>query len=85
MRYQVRLYVPNVYGLRNQILEKAHGSRYSIYSSSTKMYHDLRDVFWWEGLEKDIEEFVAKFPNFQQVKDKHKKIGRLLQEIKVPT
>ena len=59
MRYQGRLCVPNVDDLRNQILEEAHGSRYFIHSGFTKMYHDLREVFWWEGLKKDIAEFVA--------------------------
>ena len=82
MRYQVRLYVPNVYGLRNQILEKAHGSRYSIHSGSAKMYHDRREVFWWEGLKKDIAEFVAKCPNCQQVKVEHQKSGGLLNKSK---
>ena len=48
--------------------EEANRSRYSIHPGSTRMYHDLREVFLWEGLKKDIEEFVSKFPNFQQVK-----------------
>ena len=39
------LCVPKVDGLKDQILEKAHGSRYSIHLSSTKMYHDLRKIF----------------------------------------
>ena len=85
LRYQRRLCVPNVDGLRNRILEEDHGSRYSINSGSTKMYHDLREVFWWEGLKKDIAEFVSKCPNFQQVKVEHQKLGGLLQEIQIPT
>ena len=35
------------------------------------MYHDLREVFWWEGLKKEIAEFVAKCQNCQQVKAEH--------------
>ena len=46
--------MPNVNDLRNQILEEAHGDRYSIHPGSTTMYHDLRNVFWWEGLKGDI-------------------------------
>ncbi|TMX05644.1 hypothetical protein EJD97_012909 [Solanum chilense] len=42
-----RLCVPNVDDLRNQILEKAHGSCDSIHLDSSKMYHDLREVFWF--------------------------------------
>ena len=45
LRYQWRLCVPKVDGLRDRILEKAHGPRYSIYPGSTKIYHDLRKYF----------------------------------------
>ena len=85
MSYQGRLHVPNVDGLRNRILEHAHGSRYSIHSSSTKMYHDLRDVFWREGLKKDIAEFIAKCLDCQQVEVEHQNPGGLLQSIQFPT
>ncbi|WMV46470.1 hypothetical protein MTR67_039855 [Solanum verrucosum] len=30
------------------------------------MYHDLREVYWWNGMKKDIAEFVAKCLNCQQ-------------------
>ena len=73
LRYQGRLCVPKVDELWDQILEEAHESRYSIHLGSTKMYHDLREVFWWECLKKDIAEFVAKCTNFQQVKAEHQK------------
>ena len=85
LRYQGRLCVPDVDGLRDQILEEAYGSRYSIHPGSTKMYHDLREIYWWEGLRRDIAEFVSKCSNRQQVKAKHLKSGVLLQEIRIPT
>ena len=49
------------------------------------MYHDLREIYWWDGLKRDIEEFVAKYLNCQKVKDEHQKSGGLLQEIHIPT
>ena len=84
-RYQGRLCLPNVNDLRNRIIEDAHGDRYSIHLGSSKMYHDLRNVFLWEGLKGDTEEFFEKCPNCKQVKVKQQKIGGLLQEIQVPT
>ena len=45
LKYQGRLCVPDVDGLREQILEKAHSSRYSIHPIATKMYRDLREVY----------------------------------------
>ncbi|WMV58999.1 hypothetical protein MTR67_052384 [Solanum verrucosum] len=58
LRYQGRLCVPNVDGLREQILSKAHSSRYSIHPIATKMYCDLREIYWWNGMKKDIMEFI---------------------------
>ena len=83
-RYQEKLCVPNVDGLRNLILEETHGSHYSIHPFSTKIYQDLREVFWWESLKNDIAEFVVTCPNFHQAKAEHQKLGGLLQEIQVP-
>ncbi|KAH0694838.1 hypothetical protein KY285_021935 [Solanum tuberosum] len=65
LRYQGRLCVPNVGELRQHILTKAHNFRCSIHPGATKMYRDLREVFWWNNMKKDIADFVAKFPNCQ--------------------
>ena len=73
------------WGLRNRIREETHSSRYSIRLGSTKMYHDLREIYWWDGLKGDIEEFVARCPNCQQVKDEHLKPSGLTQIMDVPT
>ena len=45
LRFQGRLCVPNIDGLREQIMAEAHCSRYSIHPGSTKMYHDLKEVY----------------------------------------
>ena len=29
--------------------KKAHFSAYSIHPDSTKMYHDSKDIYWWNG------------------------------------
>ncbi|WMV32749.1 hypothetical protein MTR67_026134 [Solanum verrucosum] len=49
------------------------------------MYRDLREVYWLNGMKKDIEEFVGKCPNGQQVKVEHQKQGGLSQDISIPT
>ncbi|WMV54497.1 hypothetical protein MTR67_047882 [Solanum verrucosum] len=71
LRYQGRLCVSNVDDLREQILSEAHSSRYSIHPGSTKMYHDLREVYWWDEMKKNIAKFLAKCPNCQHVKVEH--------------
>ena len=44
LRYKGRLFVPDVYGLWDQILDEENGSCYSIHPGSTKIYHDLREI-----------------------------------------
>ncbi|XP_070010032.1 uncharacterized protein [Nicotiana sylvestris] len=62
-----RLCVPNVDGLRANILEEAHSSRYSIYLGATKMYRDLRQHYCGQRMKKDIVEYVAKYLNCQKI------------------
>ena len=85
LRYKGRLFFQNIDGLTNRILEDANGSFYSLHPGLTIMYNDLKEVFLWEGLKKDIAEFVSKCPKCQQVKCEHKNPGGLLQELQVPT
>ncbi|XP_070015626.1 uncharacterized protein [Nicotiana sylvestris] len=75
LTYQRRLCVPNIAGLRLQVLGETHYSRYSIHPGATKMYHDIREVYWWDRMKMDIAEFVAECPNYQQIKIEHQKPG----------
>ncbi|WMV49421.1 hypothetical protein MTR67_042806 [Solanum verrucosum] len=54
------IYVPQVDDLIKKILTESHGLRYSIHPNVTKMYRDLKRLYWWLGMKKDIAEFVAK-------------------------
>ncbi|WMV08642.1 hypothetical protein MTR67_002027 [Solanum verrucosum] len=49
------------------------------------MYCNLWEMYWWNGMKKDIAKFVAKCPNCQQVKVEHLKQGGLSQDISIPT
>ena len=40
------VYVPNDPEIRKLILQEAHDSSYSIHPGNTKMYLDLKDIFW---------------------------------------
>ncbi|XP_070046620.1 uncharacterized protein [Nicotiana tomentosiformis] len=71
--------------LDRQVMGETHYSRYSIHPRATKMYHDIREVYWWDGMKKDIAEFVAQCPNCQQVKIEHQKPSGILQAMEIPT
>lgn len=53
-RYKGRICVPNYGSLRQELLTKAHRSRFSIHLEATKMYHDLKKMFWWPGMKGDV-------------------------------
>ena len=72
-----RLCVPNVDGLRQRILQEAHCAPYSVHPEATKMYHDIKDTYWWDGLKKDVAEFVASCLTCQQVKIEKSKAHRI--------
>ena len=77
--------VPDVDDLRTRIIIEVNESRYSIHPGSIKIYHDLKKIYWWNGMKKDIEEYVAKCPNFQEVKGEHLKLGVLTHISEVQT
>ena len=50
LKFKNRLYVLQVGNLWKEILKKTHYSRFSIHPSGTKMYKDMRQLYWWLGL-----------------------------------
>ncbi|XP_070010164.1 uncharacterized protein [Nicotiana sylvestris] len=84
LRYQGRLCVPNMDGLRERIIAEAHSSRYSMNPCYTKMYHDLKKVYWWNDMKRNVSEFVARCQNFQQVKADNQRLGGLAQNKEIP-
>ncbi|XP_019248588.1 PREDICTED: uncharacterized protein LOC109227982 [Nicotiana attenuata] len=84
LRYKGRLCVPNVDGLRERIMTEAYTSRYSVHPSSTKMYHDLKEVYWWNDIKMNIADFVERCSNCQQVKAEHERPAGLAQNIEIP-
>ena len=79
-----RLCVPNVGELKKEIMEEAHSSAYAMHLGSTKMYHTLREHYWWRGMKKDVAEFVSICLIFQQVKVKHQRPAGLVQSLSIP-
>lgn len=83
--FQNRLVVPKVPELRQQILDEAHLSRYSIHLGSNKMYQDLKQRFWWTKMKIEIARYVAKCDICQRVKAVHLKSVGPLQPLPIST
>ncbi|GKA57954.1 putative reverse transcriptase domain-containing protein, partial [Tanacetum coccineum] len=41
-------------------MDEAHKSKYYVHLGADKMYHDLRDMYWWPGMKRDIATYVSK-------------------------
>jgi hypothetical protein len=77
--------VPKNNEIRQQILEEAHLSRYSIHPGSTKMYHDLKQHYWWIKVKIEIARYLAKCDTCRHVKAIHMKTTGPLQSLPIPT
>jgi hypothetical protein len=80
-----RIAVPKNEELRQQILDEAHLSRYSIHPESTKMYHDLKQHYWWTKMKIEIARYVARCDTCERVKAIHLKAAGPLQSLPIPT
>ncbi|GJV73171.1 putative reverse transcriptase domain-containing protein, partial [Tanacetum coccineum] len=69
--YLDRIWVPLTGDVRTLIMDEAHNSKYSVHPGADKMYYDLRDMYWWPGMKKDIAlykweriamDFISKLP-----------------------
>ncbi|XP_070009663.1 uncharacterized protein [Nicotiana sylvestris] len=76
LRMQSRI----VDGLREFILEEAHGSWYFVHLGAAKIYQNLRQHYWWRRMKKDIVGFVARCLNCQQVKYEHQRPGGFFKD-----
>ncbi|KAA3484537.1 integrase [Gossypium australe] len=47
------------------------------------MYNDLKKLYWWSGMKRDISEFVSRCFICQQVKDEHQVPSGLLQLVMI--
>ena len=84
LRFRNRIVVPNDENLRKEILEETHRSKYTIHPGSNKMYQDLRRLYWWDKMKRDIAQYVQTCLVCQQVKGKHQKSSGLLQPLEIP-
>ncbi|KAA3479542.1 DNA/RNA polymerases superfamily protein [Gossypium australe] len=58
--FQGTICVPKNPELIQKILQEAHSGYLSVHPGSTKMYNNLKQLYWWSGTKRDISEFVSK-------------------------
>jgi hypothetical protein len=77
--------MPKDHNLRRLILDEAYNSQFSIHPSSTKMFQDLKQRFWWTRMKREIAPYVAECDVCQRVKAKHLKPAGTLQPLPIPS
>ncbi|WVZ79956.1 hypothetical protein U9M48_027478 [Paspalum notatum var. saurae] len=79
-----RLCIPQDKSIREAIMTEAHCTRYSIHPGSTKMYRDLKRLFWWRRMKRDIAEFVANCDTSNRIKAERQRPAGLMKPLEIP-
>ncbi|KAL0544263.1 hypothetical protein IC582_019376 [Cucumis melo] len=82
--FERRLCVPSDSAVKTELLSEAHSSPFSMHPGSTKMYQDLKRVYWWRNMKMEVAEFVNRCLVCQQVKALRQKPAGLLQPLSIP-
>ena len=57
--------------VKRLILEERHKSRLSLHPGMNKMYQHLKETFWWQGMKKDVAQFVSACLTCQKARVEH--------------
>ncbi|RDX75873.1 hypothetical protein CR513_44199, partial [Mucuna pruriens] len=71
LKYKWGNYVPQDLKLKKLILEERYKRRLILHLRMTKMYQDLKKMFWWSTMKRD------------KAKIEHQKLGELLQMMEI--
>ncbi|KAL0534796.1 hypothetical protein IC582_029090 [Cucumis melo] len=82
--FERRLCVPSDSAVKTELLSEAHSSPFSMHPGSTKMYQDLKRVYWWRNMKREVAKFVSRCLVCQQVKAPRQKPAGLLQPLSIP-
>ncbi|GKC15919.1 putative reverse transcriptase domain-containing protein [Tanacetum coccineum] len=66
-----------LHGLDQQMENKEDGG-------ADNMYYDLRDMYWWPGIKRDVATYVSKCLTCSKVKAEHQRPPGLLQQPEIP-
>jgi hypothetical protein len=77
--------IPKDQDLKRKILDEAHLSKFSMHPGSTKMYHDLKPLYWWTRMKREIAQYVSECDTCQRIKASHLKSAGALQPLSIPS
>ncbi|KAL0543940.1 hypothetical protein IC582_019047 [Cucumis melo] len=83
LTFEGRLCVPEDSAVKTELLTEAHSSPFTMHLESTKMYQNLRGVYWWRNMKREVADFVNRCLVCQQVKAPRQRPVGLLQPLSV--
>ncbi|KAA0067014.1 pol protein [Cucumis melo var. makuwa] len=69
LTFEGRLCVPEDSAVKTELLTEAHSSPFTMPPGSTKMYQDLRSVYWWRNMKREVADFVSRVEMGEGVMD----------------
>ncbi|GKB32301.1 putative reverse transcriptase domain-containing protein [Tanacetum coccineum] len=79
-----RIWLPCYGDLRTVIMHESHKLKYSMHSSSDKMYQDMKKLYWWPNMKANIATYVSKCLTCARVKSEHQRPLGLLVQPEIP-
>ena len=68
------MFMPSDDSLREKVLKEFHHSVFAVHPGGTKMYQDLKCLYWWGKMKRDVAKFVSQCLTCQQVKVEHQRL-----------
>ncbi|GJV18270.1 putative reverse transcriptase domain-containing protein [Tanacetum coccineum] len=82
--FRSRSWSPHFGGLRDLIMHESRKSKYSIHPGLDKMYHDLKNLYWWPNMKANISKYVSKCLTCSKVKSEYHKPSGMLVQPEIP-
>lgn len=69
---------------RKMLIDEAHKSKSSVHQGSTKMYLDLKTMYWWTTMKTDIAKYINNGLMCSLVKSEHQRPYKDLEPLHMP-
>ena len=80
-----RVVVPNVPGLRKQLISFLHDPPHAGHPGAKRTKELVQRAYWWRGMGQDVDRYVATCPSCQRNKSSNQKPAGLLQPLPIPS
>ncbi|KAA0065875.1 pol protein [Cucumis melo var. makuwa] len=60
LTFEGRLCVPEDSAVKTELLTEAYSSPFIMHPGNMKMYQDLRSVYWWRNMKREVADFVSR-------------------------